>query len=324
MKEMKHAEALVKGIIESLQSDERSVIIARVFGSAFDAPFYREALKSFSSKVIDPPVSELGLAGVGVGAAMTGLRPLVSLSNSAFTFQAFPQIVSEAANIHYATRGRVSVPITFYMFGGIRPGTAYQHSAIPLSMFWNTPGLQIAVPSSPVDAKGLIKTAMLRSNSPTIFMDHELLQQMVGSVPEEGFEIPFGVAKVKREGNDVTIVATSIMVNRALEASNLLMQKYSISAEVVDPRTLVPLDRSTIMRSVEKTGRLVIADESQMSCGVSAEIAALVANEEFDHLKAPIKRVTIPDVPVSFSKVEEEAATPTSEKIVRAVREICK
>lgn len=321
---MRYEEALVEGIIESLQSDERVMIIARVFGSAFEAAFYRKALERFSAKVIDPPVSELGLAGVGVGAAMTGLRPLVSLSNSAFAFQAFPQIASEAANIHYATRGRVSVPITFYMFGGIRPGTAYQHSAIPLSMFWNTPGLQIAVPSSPADAKGLIKTAMLRSNNPTIFMDHELMQLMVGSVPDEEFEIPFGVAEVKREGEDVTIVATSIMVSRALEASNLLMQKHGVSAEVVDPRTLVPLDKKTIMHSVEKTGRLVIADESQMSCGVSAEIAALVANEEFGHLKAPIKRVAIPNVPVSFSKVEEEAATPSAEKIVSAVREICK
>ena len=190
-------------------------------------------------------------------------------------------------------------------------------------MYWNTPGLQIVVPGSPADARGLMKTVALRSENPTIFIDHQRMQGVTGMVDDDGpGEIPLGVAEVKREGSDVTIVAASVMVARALEAAEKLAAD-GISAEVVDPRTLVPLDKGTILKSVAKTGRVVVTDESQLSCGVASELAAIIAEEGFESLKAPVKRVAIPNVPIPFHASEEEYITPTAEKIIAAVKQIC-
>ncbi len=191
-------------------------------------------------------------------------------------------------------------------------------------MYWNTPGLQLVVPGSPADARGLMKTVALRSENPTIFIDHQRLQGVTGMVDDDGAgEVPLGVAEVKREGSDVTIVAVSVMVARALEAAEKLAAE-GISAEVVDPRTLVPLDKNAILKSVAKTGRAVVADESQLSCGVASELAAIIAEEGFESLKAPVKRVAIPNVPIPFHESEEQYITPSTGRIIDAVKQICK
>lgn len=324
MRELTYAEALAEGLRESLEQDARVVLIGAGFGGL--TPYraaYGGLREQFADRITDPPISELGACGLAIGAAMTGLRPIVTLGTGSFSFEAFPQILNEAAVIHYETGGQVTVPVVFHMLVGIRGGGGVQHSASPQAMFWNTPGLQIAVPASPADAKGLMKTAALRSNNPTVFIDHALLQGIKGAVPEGDGELPFGVAEVKRTGSDVTIIATSIMVSRALEAAETLAGVDRISAEVVDPRTLVPLDRATLLASVAKTGRVVLADETHRSCGVAAELVAILAEEAFPYLKAPVRRVTIPDTPIPYSKSEEEYITPSAAAIVTAVRRAC-
>jgi pyruvate dehydrogenase E1 component beta subunit len=189
-------------------------------------------------------------------------------------------------------------------------------------MFCNAPGLQVVAPGTPADARGLMRTAALHSNNPTVFIDHGRLQGVKGEVDKAAAPVPFGVAEVKRKGTDVTIVAVSIMVPRALDAAEALARE-GISAEVVDPRTLVPLDKATILKSVAKTGRVVLADESQLNCGVAAELAAVIAEEGFAFLKAPIRRVGIPNVPVPYHQAEEDFITPTAAKIVAAARSVC-
>ena len=248
----------------------------------------------------------------------------MAVGTGSFLYEAWPQVVNEAAVICYGTRGQVTVPVVFHLLVGIRGAGAVQHSASPQAMLWNAPGLQIVCPGSPADAKGLMKTAALRSANPTIFVDHPRLQGLRGPVAEGDGEIPFGVAEVKRAGSDVTIVAASIMVPRALEAAETLAREDGIAAEVVDPRTLVPLDRAGILASVAKTGRVVVADETPRSCGVAAELAAIIADEGFSSLKAPIKRVAIPDVPIPYTQAEEDYITPSAAGIVAAAREICR
>ena len=323
MKEMNFAEGLSLGLLESLEQDERIVLMGAGYGGQFHRSVFAPVRQRFGDRITDPPIAELGYCGIAIGAALTGLRPIVAIGTGSFSYEAFPQIVNEAPQAHYGTRGQVSCPVVFHMMTGIRGGGALQHSASPQAMYWNTPGLQIVVPGAPADARGLMKTVALRSENPTIFIDHERLQPVTGMVDEESDgEIPLGVAEVKREGTDVTIVAVSIMVSRALEAADRLAAE-GISAEVVDPRTLVPLDKQTILKSVAKTGRAVVADETQRSCGVTAELAAIIADEGFSSLKASIKRVAIPDVPIPFHADEEGAITPTADRIIEAVKQIC-
>ena len=251
---------------------------------------------------------------------MAGLRPIVDVGTASFLFQAFPQVVNEAANAYYMTGGQTRVPVVFHILHGIRGGGASQHSHSPQAMLWNTPGLEIALPSSPGDVKGLLKTAV-RSDNPTVFVNHARLFEVTGPVPDGDYAIPFGQADLKRRGNDVTVVATSLMVQRALRAADELA-KDGIEVEVVDLRTLVPLDKRTLLESVGKTGRMVVADECHRSCGVAAELAAIVAEEGFSYLRAPIKRVTALDVPVPFSRSMEAYMEPSEAKIVAAVRSL--
>lgn len=325
MPEMSYAAALAQGLVECLERDPSVTLFGAGYGGfTTERGRYSVLRERFAGRITDPPISELGYCGVAIGAAMTGLRPIVELGTASFSFEAFPQIVNEAAVACYGSGGNTSVPVVFHMRAGIRGAGAMQHSAAPQPLYWNSPGLQIVAPGSPADARGLMLTAALRSRNPTIFIDHERLQTVRGMVDEVATELPFGVADVKRQGSDVTIVATSIMVPRALEAAESLARESGISAEVVDPRTLVPLDKATILQSVAKTGRAVIADESQLSCGVASEIAAIIAEEGFASLRAPIKRVAIPNVPIPFSQSEEDYITPTAARIVQAVRQICK
>ncbi|MBI2089787.1 MAG: alpha-ketoacid dehydrogenase subunit beta [Deltaproteobacteria bacterium] len=318
MREITYAEAFAEALREILRADKRVCVV----GSYFFGLSPRRALiarlrKEFPSRFFDPPIAEAGYCGLAVGAAMASLRPIVDVATASFFLQAFPQVLNEAANTYYMTGGQTKVPVVFHMLHGIRGGGAAQHSHSLQAMLWNTPGLEIMLPSTPRDVKGLLKTAV-RSENPTIFVDHAKLFEVKGEVPEEDYEIPFGQAEVKRQGKDVTVVATSLMVQRALQAAGKLAQK-GIDVEVVDPRTLVPLDKSAIIDSVAKTGRLVVADECHKSCGVASEIAAIVAEEGFHHLKAPIRRVATPDVPIPFSRPMEAYIEPSEEKIVQAV-----
>jgi pyruvate dehydrogenase E1 component beta subunit len=320
---MTYAQALALGLTECLDKDPRVVLINASYGGFTPhRNSYAVLREKYADRITDAPIAELGYCGMAIGAAMTGLRPIVALSTAAFSFEAWPQIVNEAAVACYGSAGQVTAPVVFHMLTGIRGAGAVQHSHAPQAMFCNAPGLQVVTPGTPADARGLLRTAALESSNPTVFIDHARLQGVKGTVKKADGAIPFGVAEVKRRGSDVTIIAVSIMVPRALEAAEALAREH-ISAEVVDPRTLVPLDKATILASVAKTGRVVIADESQLTCGVAAELAAVIVEEGFETLKAPIRRVGIPNVPIPNHKAEEDFVTPSAEKIVSAARSLC-
>jgi len=319
MREISYAEAMVEALREILRDEPRSQIIGSYFLGLSPRRVLLDKLRQdFPTRMFDPPIAELGFCGMAIGAAMTGLRPIVDITTASFIFQAWPQIVNEAANARYMSGGQFAVPAVFHILHGLRGGGAAQHSHSPQAMLWNTPGLEIMLPASPADVKGLLKTAV-GSDNPTIFVDHARLFELKGPVPEGDFRIPFGVAEVKRPGRDVTIVATSLMVSRSLAAAEALAQE-GIEVEVVDPRTLVPLDEAAILASVRKTGRLVVVDECHLRCGVAGEIAAVVAEKGFRDLKAPIRRVATTDVPVPFNLGQETFIAPTQDKIEAAVR----
>jgi pyruvate dehydrogenase E1 component beta subunit len=322
MKEMTHAEALALAICEALDADPSVTLINAGYGGLTPhRASYNVIKQKYADRITDTPISELGYCGIATGAAMTGLRPIVALSTGAFSFEAWPQIVNEAAVACYGSAGRVKAPVVFHMLTGIRGAGAVQHSHATQAMFCNAPGLQVVVPGSPADVRGLMLTCALKSQNPTVFIDHQRSQGYKGLVPEETTPIPLGVADVKRVGSDVTVVAVGIMVPRALEAAATL-EREGVSVEVVDPRTLVPLDKATILASVAKTGRVVVADESQLTCGVASELAAIIAEEGFRSLKAPILRVGIPNVPIPFHQDEENFLVPSAEKVAAAVRAV--
>ncbi len=321
MPEMTYAQALSSALVRALEKDPTVTLIGAGFGGLTERAAYQVLRQRFADRIYDPPIAELGYCGIAAGAAMTGLRPIVTIGTGTFSLEAVPQIMNEAGIAYYGSGGRTNVPVVFHMLAGIRGAGAMQHSGAPQPMYWNSPGLQIACPGSPADARGLMLTAALESKNPVIFIDHARLQGTRGNVDESRGAIPFGVAEVKRQGTDVTIVAAGIMVPRALEAAEALAGE-GISAEVVDPRTLVPLDKDTILRSVAKTGRAVVADESQLACGVASEIAATIVEEAFSSLKAPVKRVAIPNVPIPYHQAEEDRITPTAERVVEAVHQV--
>ena len=322
MREISYAEAVAEALSEAMEKDPRVCMLGGYFFGLSPRRFLMDEIKDKfgSSRVQDTPISEIGIAGLGVGAAMAGLRPIVDIATASFIFQAWPQVVNEAAVAFYMSAGQTRVPVIFHILHGLRGGGAAQHSHSPQSMLWNAPGLQIMLPSSPADAKGLLNTAVHNDN-PTVFVDHSLLFEIRGPVPDGDFRIPFGQGEVKRKGGDVTIVATSYMVQRSLIVAEKLAGQ-GIQVEVVDPRTLVPLDKGIILASVAKTGRVVVVDECNRSCGIAAEISAIIAEEGFGSLKKPIKRVTRADVPVPFSAVLENAIAPTEDKIEAAVRSL--
>ena len=321
-RELAYYEAKLEGLREILAADERVHFITEIatgfLGLSPHRVHFRDIAGSFPDRVISPPISELAFCGVAIGAAMAGLRPIVDLITASFAFEAWPQIVNEAANAFYMSGGQTRVPVVFHLLHGLRGAGAAQHSHSPQAMLWNCPGLKIVLPSSPRDVKGLLKTAAA-SDSPTVFIDHVLLFEVRGPVPETDEAIPFGQAEIKREGADVTVVATSLMVQRSLAVAERLAED-GIQAEVVDPRTIVPLDFETIMASVEKTGRVVVVDECHQSCGVAAELVARIAEAGFDKLKEPIRRVVTFDVPVPFSPALEEFISPSEARIAEAIR----
>jgi pyruvate/2-oxoglutarate/acetoin dehydrogenase E1 component len=321
MRQLPYYKAKLEALRDVLAADERVHLVADNTGFLGLSPHrseFADISKRFADRIIAPPISELAVCGFATGAAMAGLRPVVDLITASFAYEAWPQIVNEAANAHYMSGGQTRVPVVFHILHGIRGAGAAQHSQSPQAMLWNCPGLQIVLPSSPRDVKGLLKTAVA-SDNPTVFVDHSLLFDIVGPVPEDDGPIPFGQAEVKRAGDDVTVVATSLMVQRALAVAERLAAE-GIAVEVVDPRTIVPLDFATIMASVEKTRRVVVVDECHRSCGIAAELVAQIAETGFDKLKSPIRRVATLDVPIPFSPPLEDYVGPSEARIADAIR----
>ena len=279
-------------------------------------------LEEFGPKrVIDTPITELGFAGLGVGAAMAGLRPIIEFMTFNFSILATDQIINSAAKMLYMSGGQFKIPIVFRGPGGSAYQVSSQHSQALESWYAYFPGLKVVMPSTPADAKGLLKSA-IRDDDPVIFIEQERMYGMKAEVPEdEDFVIPLGVADVKREGTDATIVARSLMVPGALKAAEKL-EKQGLSCEVIDPRTIRPLDIGTIIKSVKKTNRVVVAEESHPFCGVAAEISTEITERAFDYLDAPVRRVSAADVPMPYAKNLENFAIPGLEQIVAAVREV--
>jgi acetoin:2,6-dichlorophenolindophenol oxidoreductase subunit beta len=318
-----YAEALVDALYDSLAADHRvSLIGSYVLGLGPQRHLMDRVRKDFRDRVVDPPTAEAGAAATGVGAAMAGARPFVDLGTGSFRFLAWSQIVNEAAVGHYMSGGKITVPVTFHLLHGVRGGGAAQHSHSPQSMMCNAPGLDIALPATAADVYGLVRTAFASEN-PTIIVTHAKLLGIEGEVPADKKPIPFGSAQVKRAGRDATIVANSLMLHYSLAAAAQLAEE-GISAEVVDLRTVAPLDEKTILASVARTGRLVVVDECPLRCGIASEIAASVAEHGFELLKAPIQRVTRAQVPVPYSAPLEAAVTPDAAKIATAVRRIAR
>ncbi len=316
-----YAAALVEALHDSLVEDERvSLIGSYVLGLGPQRVLMDPLRQKFRDRVDDPPTSEAGAAAVGVGAAMAGMRPFVDIGTAAFSYLAWSQVINEAPIAHYMSGGRISVPVTFHLLHGVRGGGAAQHSQSPQSMMANAPGLEIVVPSCAADVYGLVRTA-LASNNPTLVASHAKLLGIETEVPDKKTAIPFGRADIKRRGRDVTVVANSLMTHLSLAAAESLA-KENIDVEVVDLRTLAPLDENTILDSLGRTGRLVVVDECPLRCGFASEVSATVAERGFDLLEAPIRRVTRAQVPVPYAAPLEAEIVPDAAKIAAAVREV--
>jgi pyruvate dehydrogenase E1 component beta subunit len=332
------SQALRQAIIEEMQRDDSVVLLGEdigVLGGAYTVT--SGLLEMFGEqRVRDTPISETGIVGAAVGAAMTGLRPVAEIQFNDFLTCAMDPICNQAAKLRFMMGGQITIPMVVRAPVGA-VGRAAQHSQSLEAWFMHTPGLKVVLPSTPYDAKGLLKTA-IRDDNPVMFFEHKMLYgarspggkaaTAVGSLtaafraaPEDDYTVPFGVADVKREGRDVTVVATGFMVHQALQAA-LELEKEKIDVEVIDPRTLVPLDKEAIFRSVRKTSRLVIVSEDVLTCGVAAEISALVAEHAIDSLDAPIRRISVPDTPIPFAPIMERAVVPQLHQITRVIREL--
>ncbi len=318
-----YRDALREALREEMRRDERVFLmgedIADPFGSAYKVTLGLSPEFGLE-RVRQTPISELGFVGAGVGAALTGMRPVVELMYIDFSTLAMDQIVNQAAKIRYMSGGQAKVPLVIRTQGGMGRSSAAHHAQSLEAWFVHVPGLLVAMPSTPYDAKGLLKTA-IRLDDPVIFIEHKLLYNTEGPVPEEEYTIPFGVADVKREGTDCTVVATSRTVLMALKAAEIL-EKEGISVEVVDPRTLFPLDIETIIQSVKKTSRLVVAHEAPERCGFGAEVVAQIAEKAFAYLDAPIQRVCGPSVPAPFARHLENSIIVDEQKIADRVRRL--
>ena len=323
MREITYRDALREALREEMLRDERVFLmgedIADPFGSAYKVTLGLSP-EFGTDRVRQTPISELGFVGAGVGAALTGMRPVVELMYIDFSMLAMDQIVNQAAKIRYMSGGQAEVPLVIRTQGGLGRSSAAHHAQSLEAWFVHLPGMLVAMPSTPYDAKGLLKTA-IRLNDPVMFIEHKLLYNTEGPVPEKEYTIPFGVADVKREGTDCTVVATSMTVLKALQAAEML-KKEGISVEVVDPRTLFPLDIETIIQSVRKTSRLIVAHESPERGGFAAEVIAQIADKAFGYVDAPIQRVCAPSVPTPFARHLEDFITADETKIADRVRSL--
>ncbi|MDQ3134307.1 MAG: pyruvate dehydrogenase complex E1 component subunit beta [Acidobacteriota bacterium] len=316
-------EALNQAMREEMRRDENVFLMGEEV-AAYQGAYKvsKGLLEEFGEKrVIDSPITELGFAGLGVGAAMVGLRPVIEFMTFNFSILATDQIINSAAKMLYMSGGQYKVPIVFRGPGGSAYQVSSQHSQALESWFAHFPGVKVVMPATAADAKGLLKSA-IRDDDPVIFIEQERMYGSKGEVPDEAdFTIPLGVADVKRAGTDATIIARSLMVPIALKAAEELEQQ-GISCEVVDPRTIRPLDIETIINSVKKTNRVVIAEESHPFCGVGAEISAQIMERAFDYLDAPVKRLSGVDAPMPYARNLEKLALPDVARMVAAVREV--
>src|SRR6267143_2464891 len=316
------AEAVREALAEEMRRDPRVFVIGEDVAEA-GTPFkvLRGLVDEFGpERVMDTPISEPGFTGIGLGAAMTGMRPVVDIMFGDFLFLALDQIANQAAKVHYMSGGKLTAPIVIRTTLGATRRSAAQHSQSLHALVRHIPGLKVALPSTPYDAKGLMKTA-IRDDNPVVIFEDKMMYAVKGSVPEGDYTIPFGQADVKRAGDDITLVATSRMVYVALAAAEKLAAQ-GISAEVIDPRTTVPLDVDTLVASAMKTGRAIVIDEGYQSYGVTAEIASVISDRAFYQLDAPVKRMGAMDVPIPFSPALEDLTVPTPARVVELAREL--
>ena len=323
VRELTFAQAVREALAEEMRRDSTVCIIGEDVAEA-GTPFkvLSGLVEEFGTgRVIDTPISEAGFTGIGVGAAMTGMRPVVDIMFGDFLTLTMDQMVNQAAKVHYMSGGKWKVPMVLRTTLGATRRSAAQHSQSLHAWFSHVPGLKVVLPSTPYDAKGLLKTA-IRDENPVIFFEDKMMYKLKGPVPAEDYTIPFGVADVKRAGDDVTIVATSSMVQVALGAAELL-EKIGIGAEVIDPRTTWPLDEKTLVESAKKTARAMVIDEGYGRYGVTGEIAAVIAEGAFYNLEAPVKRMGAMHVPIPFSPPLEDVTVPTEHTVFEAARALC-
>lgn len=323
VRELTFAEAIREALAEEMRRDAGVFILGEDVAEA-GTPFkvLSGLAEEFGTRrVIDTPISEAGFTGLAVGAAMTGMRPIVDIMFGDFLTLTMDQMVNQAAKVHYMSGGHLRVPMVLRTTLGATRRSAAQHSQSLHAWFSHVPGLKVVLPSTPYDAKGLLKSA-IRDDNPVAFFEDKMMYRLSGPVPAEEYTIPLGVADVKRAGTDVTIVATSSMVQTALGAARLL-EEIGVSAEVVDPRTTSPLDRDTLIDSVKKTSRAIVVDEGYERYGVTAEIAAVIAEGAFYYLDAPVRRLGAMDVPIPFSPPLEDATVPTEKTLFEVARTLC-
>jgi len=322
-REITFAEAVREALAEEMRRDSRVFILGEDVAEA-GTPFkvLSGLVEEFGTKrVVDTPISEAGFTGLAVGAAMTGLRPVVDIMFGDFITLTMDQMANQAAKVHYMSGGRWRVPMVMRTTLGAARRSAAQHSQSLHAWFSHVPGLKVVLPSTPYDAKGLLKTA-IRDDNPVVFFEDKMMFKMKGPVPAEEYTIPLGVADVKRAGDDITLVATSSMVQVALGAAGLL-EEIGVSAEVIDPRTTWPLDEKTLIESVKKTSRAIVIDEGYRRYGVTAEIAAVIAEGAFHYLDAPVKRMGAMHVPIPFSPPLEDVTVPTERSVFEVARGLC-
>jgi acetoin:2,6-dichlorophenolindophenol oxidoreductase subunit beta len=323
VREITFAQAINEALAEEMRRDPTVFIIGEDVAEA-GTPFkvlFGLVREFGKERVIDSPISEAGISGISVGAAMTGMRPVVDIMFGDFVTLTMDQMVNQAAKIHYMSGGKLKVPMVMRTTLGATRRSAAQHSQSLHAWFSHVPGLKVVLPSTPYDAKGLLKTA-IRDGSPVVFFEDKMMYQVKGPVPEEEYTIPLGLADIKRPGTDITLVATSSMVQISLRAAQIL-ETDGVSAEVIDVRTTAPLDKTTLIESAKKTTRALVIDEGYERYGVSAEIASIIADGAFYYLDAPVKRLGAMDVPVPFSPVLEDQTVPTPENVAKLARILC-
>ncbi|MHB1254023.1 MAG: alpha-ketoacid dehydrogenase subunit beta [Candidatus Humimicrobiaceae bacterium] len=320
MREIEYREAIKEACIEEMDRDPKVFLLGEdigVYGGAFRA--YKGLLEKYGpERVVNTPISEQAIVGGAVGAALTGYRPIAEIMFIDFCALTMDQIVNQAAKINFMTGDALHVPMVLRTQGGSGTGIAAQHSQSLESWFYHIPGLKVVMPATPYDVKGLLKTA-IRDNDPVIFIEHKTLYLSKGHVPQEEYSIPFGVADIKREGKDVTVFAYSAMVLKAMAAAEELA-KEGISCEVIDPRTLVPLDIDALIKSVKKTNKLVVISEAVERGSIASDIIAIVNDKAFDYLDAPVKRVCGLNTAIPYNSKLEKACVPSKESIIEAVK----
>ncbi len=322
-RELTFAQAIREALAEEMRRDSTVCILGEDVAEA-GTPFkvLSGLLEEFGrDRVFDTPISEAGFTGLAVGAAMAGMRPVVDIMFGDFVTLTMDQMVNQAAKIYYMSGGAWKVPMVMRTTMGATRRSAAQHSQSLHAWFCHIPGLKVVLPSTPYDAKGLLKAA-IRDENPVVFFEDKMMYKLKGLVPADDYTVPLGVADVKREGDDITLIATSSMVQVALGAA-VLLEEVGISAEVVDPRTMWPLDEKTLIESVKKTSRAIVLDEGYERYGVTAELAAVIATGAFYDLDAPVKRMGAMHVPIPFSPPLEDATVPTEQTVFEAARALC-